>query len=166
MACWPTSDIRLIFFWDVAYVAPIFGNTDTVTYQFHCTLNVCSYVHRFPYFPQRYGGAQTMFIRMLLTWFCNVHVLYQVVHDDNLCGHLFSTPRIYLSGAYFWYPCIDIVFDYESNRTTFMLCLLHRHWLHTLHWHWHCLLHCMYFPIFECVLVTSCLLYTSPSPRD
>ena len=27
-------------------------------------------------------------------------MLYQVVHDDNLCGHIFSTPEISLSGAY------------------------------------------------------------------
>ena len=37
---------------------------------------------------------------LFLTWFCTVHVLYQVVHDDNLCGHIFSTPEISLSGAY------------------------------------------------------------------
>jgi len=47
------------------------------------------------------------------------------------------------------------MFDYESNRATFVLCLLHKYWLHTLHWHWRCLLRCMYFAIFECcVLVT------------
>jgi len=39
--------------------------------------------------------------------------------------HLFCDPEIYLSGAYHGYRCIDIVFDYASNRTTFVLCILH-----------------------------------------
>ena len=155
MACWPTSDPGLISFWDVAYVAPIFGNTDTVTYQFHCTLNILFTCAPVSIFPRKNMVAPRSFLYAYY-WldFCNVHVLYQVVHDHNVCGHIFSTLEIYLSGAYYWYRCIDIVFNYESSRTTFVLCLLPKHWSHTLHWHWHCLLRCMYFAIFECVLVT------------
>ena len=145
----------------------------------------CSHVHRFPYFPQKYGGAQIIFIRMLLTGFCTVHVLYQVVHDYNLCGHLLSTPEISLSDAY---AKLVVSLNNYCRKDTYsappklfkwcillislhwycvwlwvqsdyvVLHLLRRHWLHILYWHWHCRSRYMHFGI--------CLLYTSDAADE
>jgi len=130
MASWPTSDPWLISFWDVAYIAPIFGNPDTVTYQFIRPLNILFVCTPFSIFPVKIWWRSNHFIRMSLTSLCTVHVSYQVVHYCTLCGHLFGIPEIYLSGAYHWYRRIDNVFDYASNRTTFVLCSLRRHLIH------------------------------------
>ena len=155
MARWPTPDPRLASFSDVAYIAPIFGNPDTVTYQFIRSLNILFVCAPASIFPVKIWWRSNHFIRMSLTSLCTVHVSYQVVHYCTLSGHLFSTPeillsdayaelvvslkrllsewhlfcapKIYLSGAYYWYRRIDIAFDYASNRTTFVLCLLRRH---------------------------------------